>query len=47
MRYQNGVAAFAFLAALCIASAESRAWNETLYPDLKGQWRPVGDPHAI
>jgi hypothetical protein len=44
MRYRSGVAAFAFLATLCIASAESWAWNETLYPDLKGQWRPIGDP---
>jgi hypothetical protein len=44
MRYRSGVAAFAFLATLCIASAESRAWDETLYPDLKGQWRPIGDP---
>jgi len=44
MRYRSGTAAFAFLAALCITSAESLAWNETLYPDLKGQWRPIGDP---
>jgi hypothetical protein len=44
VRYRSGTAAFAFLAALCIASTESLAWNETLYPDLKGQWRPMGDP---
>jgi hypothetical protein len=44
MRYRSGTAAFAILAALCITSAESLAWNETLYPDLKGQWRPIGDP---
>jgi hypothetical protein len=44
MRYRSGTAAFAFVAALCIASAESRAWDEHLYPDLKGQWRPIGDP---
>jgi hypothetical protein len=44
MRYRSGTAAFALLAALCITSAESLAWNETLYPDLKGQWRPIGDP---
>jgi hypothetical protein len=44
MRYRSGTAAFAFLAALCTASGESRAWNETLYPDLKGQWRAIGDP---
>jgi hypothetical protein len=27
-----------------LTSAESRAWNETAYPDPKGQWRPIGDP---
>jgi hypothetical protein len=36
--------AFGSLAALCITLAESRAWDETRYPDLKGQWRPIGDP---
>ena len=44
MRYRSAATAFAFLAALCLTSAESRAWNETAYPDLKGQWRPIGDP---
>ena len=44
MRYSSVATAFAFLAALCLASVESRAWNETAYPDLKGQWRPIGDP---
>jgi len=36
--------AFAVLAALCITLAEGRAWDETRYPDFKGQWRPIGDP---
>jgi hypothetical protein len=44
MKYRSVMAAFTFLAALSIAPAETFAWNETLYPDLKGQWRPVGDP---
>jgi len=44
MRYCNVAIAFALLAALCLTSVESRAWNETAYPDLKGQWRPIGDP---
>jgi hypothetical protein len=35
---------FGFLAALCVTLTESRAWDETRYPDLKGQWRPVGEP---
>ena len=44
MRYCSVAIAFALLAALCLTSVESRAWNETAYPDLKGQWRPIGDP---
>jgi hypothetical protein len=44
MRYRNAIDAFAVLAALCIMSAEGRAWDETRYPDFKGQWRPVGEP---
>jgi hypothetical protein len=44
MRYRSGVVAFGSLAALCITLAESPAWDETRYPDLKGQWRPIGDP---
>jgi hypothetical protein len=44
MRYCSFATAFALLAALCLTSVESRAWNETAYPDLKGQWRPIGDP---
>ena len=34
----------AFLAAFCLAPAQTFAWNDASYPDLKGQWRPVGDP---
>ena len=44
MRYRSAATAFAFLAALCLTWAECRAWDETAYPDLKGQWRPIGDP---
>lgn len=44
MRYRSGMVAFGFLAALCITLAEGRAWDETRHPDLKGQWRPIGDP---
>jgi hypothetical protein len=44
MRYGSAATAFAFLAALCLTSTESRAWDETAYPDLKGQWRAIGDP---
>ena len=44
MRYRSAATAFAFLAALCLTWAESRAWDETAYPDLRGQWRAIGDP---
>jgi hypothetical protein len=44
MRYRSAIDAFAVLAALCITLAEARAWDETRYPDYKGQWRPIGDP---
>jgi len=36
--------AFAVLAALCVTVTESRAFDEARYPDLKGQWRALGDP---
>src|SRR5215467_5673717 len=44
MRYRNAIDVFAVLAALCITLAEGRAWDETRYPDFKGQWRPIGEP---
>jgi hypothetical protein len=43
MRYRNAIDAFAILAALCTTVAEGRAWDETRYPDFKGQWRPIGE----
>jgi hypothetical protein len=50
MRDRSGIVVFpiafvfAFLGALCIPATESRAWDATRYPDLKGQWRPISDP---
>lgn len=44
MRYRNTIGAFAVLAVLCITLAEGRAWDETRYPDFKGQWRLIGEP---
>ncbi len=44
MQYRSATAALALLAALCAAPAETLAWNETSYPDFKGQWRAIGDP---
>jgi hypothetical protein len=34
-------------AALCLTPAETMAWNDASYPDLKGQWRPIGDPRRF
>jgi hypothetical protein len=36
--------AVALMAALCAATAPSRAWDDAQYPDLKGQWRAIGGP---
>jgi hypothetical protein len=44
MQYRSAMAALALLAALCAAPTQMLAWNETSYPDFKGQWRPIGDP---
>jgi hypothetical protein len=42
MRYRNSIAAVTLLAALCMAPVASRAWDESKYPDLRGQWRTLG-----
>jgi hypothetical protein len=44
MRYRSGMVAFAAVAALCVTVAGTRAFDEARYPDLKGQWRAIGDP---
>jgi hypothetical protein len=44
MQYRSATASLALLAALCAAPAQALAWNETSYPDFKGQWRAIGDP---
>jgi hypothetical protein len=44
MRYRSAIVASAVLATLCVTLIESRAFDETKYPDLKGQWRAIGDP---
>jgi hypothetical protein len=42
MRYRSSIGAVTLLAVLALASAESRAWDESKYPELKGQWRIIG-----
>jgi hypothetical protein len=44
MQYRSAMAALALLAAVFTAPAQTLAWNETSYPDFKGQWRAIGDP---
>jgi hypothetical protein len=44
MLYRNAVGALALVAALLVMGSESRAFDEAKYPNLKGQWRPVGGP---
>src|SRR6267143_690409 len=42
------IAAIAIVVALCATTAEIRAWDDSKYPDLKGQWvrAPGGGPRA-
>jgi hypothetical protein len=43
MLYQSSIGALALAAALALTTAGVRAWDETKYPDLSGQWkRPPG-----
>jgi len=44
MSYRRSIGALALCAALFIAVADSRAWDDKLYPDFSGQWRPIGGP---
>ena len=44
MLYRISLGAAALLAALCVAIVDSKAWDDSKYPDLSGQWRPVGGP---
>src|ERR1700688_947099 len=38
------IGALVLVSALGAAMVEARAFDDTKYPDLKGQWRPVGGP---
>ena len=44
MFYRSSIAAAAVLGALCVASGDARAWDDSKYPDFSGQWRPIGGP---
>jgi hypothetical protein len=36
--------AIALAAVLCVMTPPAHAWDDAKYPDLKGQWRPIGGP---
>src|SRR5258708_5159464 len=38
MLYRTSLGAAALVAALCATTVDSQAWDDTGYPDLKGQW---------
>jgi hypothetical protein len=42
--YRSLGGAIALFGALCVTVAETRAWDDAKYPNLKGQWRVVGGP---
>ena len=44
MSHRRSLGAIALFAALCITAADSHAWDDKLYPDFSGQWRPIGGP---
>jgi hypothetical protein len=44
MIYRSLLGAFALAAALGAMTAGAAAWDDAQYPDLKGQWRPIGGP---
>ena len=44
MLYRNSLGAAALVAALWFATGDSRAWDDSKYPDFTGQWRPIGGP---
>src|SRR5262249_51625040 len=38
MPYQSSIGAIALAATLCVTISYGRAWDDTKYPNLKGQW---------
>jgi hypothetical protein len=41
MSYQSAIGSIALAAALCVTFAGAQAFDETKYPDWKGQWSRV------
>jgi len=43
-RSSISIGSIVLIAGLCAPIAGARAWDDTKYPDLKGQWRVIGGP---
>src|SRR5580700_9997125 len=44
MTHQGSIGAAAVLAALVLAGGGARAFDQSKYPDFKGQWERIGSP---
>jgi len=44
MHQRNAMYAGALIAALALTVPAARAFDDSKYPDLRGQWRPIGGP---
>ncbi len=44
MLSQSSIGALALAAALCLTMADARAFDDAIYPNLKGQWNRNGPP---
>ncbi len=45
MRYRSAIGAFAVVGALLTVGSDARAFDESKYPNLKGQWVRIGNPN--
>jgi hypothetical protein len=44
MLYRSSIGAIALLSALGLTMASAFAWDDSKYPDFRGQWHPIGGP---
>jgi hypothetical protein len=44
MFYRTSLVAAALVAVTYATISDSRAWDDTKYPNFEGQWRPIGGP---
>ena len=45
MGYRSSIGSLALIAALAMTFTVAQAFDETKYPDMKGQWNRVGVPN--